>query len=100
MSDLSAIFPQLEVLKSCSVQEARDLGIARSKLWESAMECLRLCGRLDDDELCDLVGTAMAQLEFRVGGERAHQSLVQACDYINRIPVEPEPEAMNDGRYA
>lgn len=69
----------------------------RAKLWETAMSCLRLCGRFDDDEMCDLIGIAQEQLEFRVGGEKAYQACEEACREIMAIPAEYSPE---DDQYA
>jgi hypothetical protein len=98
MSDLSAVFPQLEVLKGCSVQQARELGISKAKLWDVAMEALRLHGRFDDDQLIDIIWTAAEQLEDRVGAENAFGLAEQLVSEINALPVEPEPEHM-DGAY-
>lgn len=79
---------QVAALQSASVSEASAIGISRAKLWDTAMECLRLCGRFDDDELHDLIGTAQQQLEFRVGCEKAYQACVEAGREIDAIPAE------------
>lgn len=81
---------QVAALKNATPAEARSIGISRAKLWDCAMVALRLCGRFDDDELHDLIGTAQEQLEFRVGGEKAYQACVEAGRAIDAIPAEPD----------
>lgn len=83
---------QVALLKDATRGEVVAVGIARSRLWDTAMTCLRLCGRLDDDELTDVIWTAAEQLQFRVGGEKAFQACEEAVREINAIPGEYSAE--------
>lgn len=94
-------FPQLDILRGCSVQEARDLGIDRGKCWDMAWECMRLMGKLDDDECLDLLGKVRDMYEDNNEANGLRAALQDAEYEITHLPYTPEPEPFDpEDQYA
>lgn len=82
MNAPTVIFPQLDVLRRCSVAEARDLGVSRERCWDSAWELLRLCGELRKGELIDLLSFAYDRLD----NVEAKQCVKEALEVLEDEP--------------